>query len=209
MALPATSLALLLLTATMVLHDAGATTSSSIVRCYAEENACFDDDVCSDCATVIGSEYLECLENYDDEDDLCKAVSSIPCCTDEVSANDCLGNDHFEEWVLCSLSEAFAYVGEEECPTITCGGFGGESDDSGATVLTPAPVVDSDTTGSTSARDLDLTPSPTIKGGDESDSAPTTLEGVDGNGTVGFETSSSGGVFTLTLLLFSLVVAVL
>lgn len=184
--------------------------------------------------------FSECLETYYENvsgDDLCMYVGAVPCCSDEFSAQDCLGNDNFVGHYLCVYSETVSELGEEECTAFTCGalggggggggdgsdgsddsgatvptpapappvatdtlspqdigGVGGGSDDSSATVLTPAPStpVGADTssppdtgattpapsvaplsTGSTSARDLDFTPSPATEGGEESEAATT------------------------------------
>lgn len=202
MALPEASLTLLLFlfTATMVVNGVGAVVSPFSSSCSAETTACFDDEVCDDCmAGRLSTEqqdhmFRECMGNYiqnfSGEGCLKYAMSAEPCCIDAISAHDCLANDVFVGFFLCVFADAFLDLGEEECTiaTITCGG-----------TYTPAPYIDSDTssppdtgtvaplsTGSTSARDLDLAPSPTVEGGDESETAPTTLEGVNGKGTVGF-----------------------
>lgn len=172
----------------------------SSVACYAEYGACYGDEVCLDCLTAAGDEeqsdqFLACLENFPFTGDVCLSMSMLPCCLDEASPHDCLANELFAGYHGCILNESASAYGEE-CTALTCDGPGGGGDDSSATAVTPAPTtpVGTDTssarhtgagttpgpstaalsTGSTSARDLDLTPSPTTEGEEESGTKPPT-----------------------------------
>lgn len=146
---PTTSLALLLFlsTATMVLRHVGATTST---RDSCDWQACADDPVCLECHSDF--EYDECATNlladysstlYSDD---CAYWSVYPCCHDEVSANDCLGNEAFTEYWLCVMSD-LSYSVDGGCTAITCGDFGGGGgggDESDVAAVTPAPTASGD-----------------------------------------------------------------
>ena len=160
-------------------------TLSSSVACDAEYRACYGDEVCLDCLTAAGDEELSdqfytCLENFPVTGDVCLSVSIMPCCLDEASPHDCLANELFAGYYGCILNEGASATGGE-CTSVTCDGPGGGGDDPSATAVTPAPTAPVGTgtssarhtgagttpgpstaalsTGSSSARDLDLTPS--------------------------------------------------
>jgi len=81
---------------------------STSFECSSEASACFDDDVCSECATAGVQDqevFTECLEKHYEQDDPCVTSSSYACCSDLVSSND----------LICSYFRA--YTG---CTTLTC-----------------------------------------------------------------------------------------
>lgn len=170
----------------------------SSVACGAEFNACLEDEVCVDCVTAIADEgpqdqFNKCIETLPSTGDICEILSAAPCCTDEASPRDCLGNEPFVAYYVCIINEGASGVGER-CTSLACDGLGGGDNDSSATAFTPAPTTpigaESSSTGragagttpapsaaalsneSTSARGLDVTPSPTTEGGEESRPAP-------------------------------------
>lgn len=139
---------LLLATAAMTLQRTGAATSSAF--CTAETAACNDNEECVGCMSGYYSvdggpeAFVECLEDtsyYYDAADPCTSLAGTPCCSDLMSANDCLGNSAFVDFWVCYMNEftdALGVSGECTAASLTCDGSGAEvvvddTDDADAT----------------------------------------------------------------------------
>ena len=128
-----------LVTATVVLQHTGAITSSA-VPCLAKISTCTDETECYDCmhdwVADGGEAWAECLENFEhDQFDICSAASITPCCYDFVSSHDCMGNDAFVDYWLCSAQELYGHAGGGECTVFTCNHGDGEPADDEAVVI--------------------------------------------------------------------------
>ncbi|CAN0475552.1 unnamed protein product, partial [Ectocarpus sp. 8 AP-2014] len=126
----------LLVTATILLQHAGATSSSTSWFCTDESAACHLGSECFECwmtATEVGSECSS--SSISDDWNACVAYSRLACCQDSYSANDCMGNSDFVVLYTCLANYYYSIVGGgEECSTLTCD-YGSEDG-----------VVDDDTT---------------------------------------------------------------
>lgn len=156
-----------LITATMLLQHAGATTSSTSTPCYDESFACVDDTECTQCITISSVDadyYVECISDYDyDVSDACTNYWSAACCAASLSSNDCMGNTAFVAYHTCFASYSSDQVGGGQCSVLTCsdgrgGGVEGDDapgtddavgDDDDATVADDATGTDEDTTNTT------------------------------------------------------------
>lgn len=92
--------------------------------CVIELAACYGDTECLGCITEnYGDEYTERVASYEyDGSDYCAASSAKPCCLDSTSADDCMGNDAFEEYYACFVTTYSIELGEDECSTVSCRG---------------------------------------------------------------------------------------
>ncbi|CAM9920806.1 unnamed protein product [Scytosiphon promiscuus] len=148
------ALILLFALVAIALHKASAMTSSDI--CVPEAESCLANAECQDCLYPDDMDaYIECAESIaDDGDDdvnvdFCRGVSAAACCQDAVSENNCLANEQFVEYTLCTMALVTDAAGLEECTAITCSGVEGVEgvvgeDDSGAAgakASPPSPAI--------------------------------------------------------------------
>lgn len=149
-----TTLLLLVAITTVVLQHASAATSSAY--CTSEFEDCYADEDCASCITEIDTEaYIDCagdaaMDSIDTDvaNYTCEVLSVSACCYDAGSDKNCLGNDAFVEYMLCTMSYMSSVVGgDEECTTITCDAVDGvdsvvEEDESGAGgVMSSSPTA--------------------------------------------------------------------
>lgn len=113
-------------TAIIVQQRADATTSAG---CFTDENIkCGADKECSECISMEldnQDELIQCATNYQAEGYPCEA---FPCCQDEFSPNDCVGNEAFVNIWLCSFEGGGTTTEGGVCPDeLVCpGGSGGD-----------------------------------------------------------------------------------
>ncbi len=97
--------------------------------CMEELHACFGDEECAGCIharsdPAANDEWVECWEHFsllDESQDVCALLSGEVCCSDVVSANDCVGNAAFVAYNVCFYSELSVSEGQGECTSnVTC-----------------------------------------------------------------------------------------
>jgi len=97
--------------------------------CLDELHACYDDEECGGCIhaqsnSAADDEWVECWAHYslyDGSEEVCTLLSGEVCCSDVVSANDCVGNAAFVAYNVCFYSQLSMSEGQGECSSIvTC-----------------------------------------------------------------------------------------